>query len=105
MDTASGKKQMAIFVACVALLFTAIIGRNLFSSQTQSAPAVARWALIESPNGWAEARGATNNTSLLLMQINNGVKVQLIEDKGEWVRIRAHNGRSGYVRREFLRSL
>lgn len=105
MDKSSGKKQLAILVSCVAFLFFAIIAGNSLSPKKPIEPVSDRWAVIKSPTGWAEARGAPVSTSLLLMQINNDVKVQLIEDKGDWIKIRAHNGRVGYVRREFLRCL
>ena len=105
MDKSSGKKQLAILVACVAFLLAAIIAVSMSSSHKPTEPVSDRWAVIKSPSGWAEARGAPLSTSLLLMQIDNDVKVQLIEDKGDWIKIRAHNGRVGYVRREFLHSL
>ena len=82
MDKASSKKQLAILVASIALIFAAIFAGKLFYGHEPPVPFVTRWATIHSPSGWAEARGAPNNASLLLMQINNEVKVQLIEDKG-----------------------
>ena len=105
MDKTSGKKQLAILVSCVALLLAAIIAGSMLPASKPAEPVSHRWAVVKSPSGWAEARGAPNSTSLLLMQINNDVKVQLIEDKGDWIKIRAYNGRIGYVRREFLRCL
>jgi len=105
MDKVSGKKQLAILVACVLILFAAIIASNMFSEKKTPEPDSSRWALIHSSKGWTEAYGAPNASSLLLMQINNDVKVQLLEDKGDWIKIRAYNGRVGYVRREFLRAI
>ena len=105
MDKVSGKKQLVILVACVFILFTAIIASNMFSEKKTPEPDSSRWALIHSSKGWTEAYGAPNASSLLLMQINNDVKVQLLEDKGDWIKIRAYNGRVGYVRREFLRAI
>jgi hypothetical protein len=105
MDKASGKKQLVILIACVFILFTAIIASIMFSEKKTPEPEINRWAVIRSASGWAEAFGAPNPGSLLLMQIKNDVKVQLLEDKGDWIKIRAYNGRVGYVRREFLRSL
>ena len=105
MDKASGKKQLAILLACVLILLTAIIATTVFSEKKTPDPEINRWAVIRSASGWAEAFGAPNPGSLLLMQIKNDVKVQLLEDKGDWIKIRAYNGRVGYVRREFLRAL
>lgn len=105
MDKPSGKKQLAILVTCVFILFAAIVGSIMFSEKKTPEPEVNRWALIHSSKGWTEAFGAPNASSLLLMQIKNDVKVQLLEDKGDWVKVRAYNGRVGYVRREFLRAM
>lgn len=105
MDKSSGKKKLAILLAGVLILLTAIIATFMFSEKKTPEPEISRWAVIRSSNGWAEAFGAPNAGSLLLMQIKNDVKVQLIEDKGDWIKIRAYNGRVGYVRREFLRAL
>ena len=105
MDKSSGKKQLTVLVSILVLFFGTLITVSISFPKKSIEPVSDRWALIQSPSGWAEARGAANSTSLLLMQINNGVKVQLIEDSGNWTKIRAHNGRVGYVRRDFLRSL
>ena len=105
MDKLSGKKKLVVLVVCGFILFAAIIANTMFSEKKTPEPESSRWALIHSSKGWTEAYGAPNTSSLLLMQINNDVKVQLLEDKGDWIKIRAYNGRVGYVRREFLRAI
>ncbi len=47
MDKSSGKKQLAIVVACVAFLFAAIIAANLLSPHKPIEPVSDRWAVIK----------------------------------------------------------
>ena len=58
-------------------------------------------AFVKSSTGWAEMRGAPNKNSLLMMQIYNYVHVEVIGDRGEWVKVKA-NGRTGYMYKGLL---
>jgi len=59
-------------------------------------------AIVKSPTGWAEMRGAPTKKSLLMMQICNYVCVEVIGYSGEWVKVKA-NGRTGYIDNGLLR--
>jgi hypothetical protein len=48
-------------------------------------------------------RGQPNPSSLLMMQIENTVRLQVLEVQGDWVKVRTEKGRTGYVRKSDFR--
>lgn len=62
-----------------------------------------RYGQVFAMNGWTELRGQPNPKSLLMMQIENNVRLQVLGEEGDWLKVRTETGRTGFVRKSDLR--
>jgi uncharacterized protein YgiM (DUF1202 family) len=97
-------KQLVIVLLAAGTVFLGIYVINL-SREAGAAKAAAeqRYGEVFAMNGWTELRGQPNPSSLLMMQIENTVRLQVLEVQGDWVKVRTEKGRTGYVRKSDFR--
>ena len=83
-------KKPVCRIACLFLLLTLICGA-----------ALAEPAWVETGKGALNARKKPNSKATIVIKVPNGSKVELLENEGEWSRIK-YKGKTGYVKSDFL---
>lgn len=96
-------KQLILVLLAAGSVFLGLYVINLAREESAKPPAVVRQGTVMSLSGYTELRGLPKPTSLLMMQILNDVRLQVLGEEGDWVKVRTENGRVGYVRKSDLR--
>lgn len=97
-------KQLVIVLLAAG---TIVFGLYVYNLSTETGQATAsnsnRYGIVFSPAGWTELRGRPNAESLLMSQVMNDVRLQVLGEEGEWVKVRTEKGRTGYIRKSDFR--
>lgn len=97
-------KQLILVLLAAGTVFLGLYVINLSKEAgAEKAEAEHRYGQVFSMSGWTELRGRPNPGSLLMMQIENNVRLQVLGEEGDWVKVRTETGRTGYVRKSDFR--
>ena len=97
-------KQLILVLLAAGTVFMGLYVINLSQKADANKTAVSqRYGEVFSSAGWTEMRGRPNPKSLLMMQIENGVRLEVLGEEDDWVNVRTPNGRVGYVKKSDLR--
>lgn len=97
-------KQLFLVILAAGSVFLGLYVINLAKEESaKKSAAVERYGVVFSMSGWTELRGRPNPDSLLMMQILNDVRLQVLGEEGDWVKVRTDKGRVGYVRKSDFR--
>lgn len=64
-----------------------------------------KFALVNDPDGWVNLRSAPNASSSVIMKIENGYKVEILDKQGNWFKVRTSLEEVGFVYFDRLKSL
>lgn len=97
-------KQLILVLLAAGTVFMGLYVINLSKEASVNKAAVSkRYGEVYSSTGWTEMRGRPNPKSMLMMQIENTVRLEVLGEEADWVNVRAPNGREGYVKKSDLR--
>lgn len=97
-------KHLGILLSGLAALITAFISIFTHLEETQKThiqkiqEIQANFtALINDPEGWVNLRSSPSIKSSIIVKIENGYKVEVIERQGNWFKVKTSLGDIGYI--------
>jgi uncharacterized protein YgiM (DUF1202 family) len=97
-------KQLVMVLLAAGTIVFGLYVYNLSTERDHTLSAYSnRHGVVFSPTGWTELRGRPNAESLLMSQVMNDVRLQVLGEEGEWVKVRTEKGRTGYVKKSDFR--
>jgi len=102
-------KHLGAVFSGVAALITAFVAIFSFLKQTQDysitkiqqiplgTTSITQYAIINDPDGWTNLRSNPSIKSGIIVKIENGYRIEILEKNGNWYKIKTSLGDVGYI--------